>query len=118
MYKVVKKFQDLQDNRYSYQVGDIFPRDGMKVSKERLEELSSINNRRHTPLIKLIEEPKVEKVKEIKVEPKVEEIIETNVEPEIAEEKIEETIEETIAEPEQIEQPVKKSRKNRRNKEK
>lgn len=111
MYKVVKRFQDLQDNRYSYQVGDIFPREGMKVSKERLEELSSINNRRHTALIKLIEEPKVEK---IKVEPEIKEVIETKVEPEI-EEKI---VEEVAAEPEQIEQPVKKPRKNRRNKEK
>lgn len=99
MYKVVKSFQDLQDNRYSYQAGDTFPREGFKPSKERLEELSSINNRRHTILIKKVDEPKVE----------------VKVEPEVIEEKIEEPAEKIIAE---SEQPIKKPRKNRRNKEK
>lgn len=97
MYKVLKNFQDLQDNRYSYRAGDIFPREGMKVSKERLEELSTTNNRRHLVLIKEIVESK----------------------PEIVEEKIEKVIEEPAVEIITEPEPVKKPRKNaRRNKEK
>ena len=45
MYKVIRFFTDLQDNDYPYNEGDIFPRDGLSVSKERLVELSSTNNK-------------------------------------------------------------------------
>lgn len=55
MYKVIKYFTDLQDNGYAYNPGDVFPREGMKASKSRLEELSSGNNRQNTPLIKAVE---------------------------------------------------------------
>lgn len=44
-------FSDLQDGGHVYRAGDVFPRDGMDVSKERLAELSSANNRRGKPLI-------------------------------------------------------------------
>ena len=58
MYKVIKHFTDLQDNRYAYHEGDTFPREGLKVSAERLAELSSDKNKRKTPLIEeIIEEP-------------------------------------------------------------
>lgn len=57
MYKVIKHFTDLQDNRYAYHEGDTFPRDGLKVSDKRLEELSSDKNKRGIPLIEFIEEP-------------------------------------------------------------
>ena len=46
MYKVVKHFEDLTDNRYPYNEGDTFPRKGLNVSDERIEELASINDDR------------------------------------------------------------------------
>ena len=55
-YEVIHYFTDLQDNNYPYQAGDIFPRGGMKVSEERLKELSGSNNKQHKPLIKAIED--------------------------------------------------------------
>ena len=57
MYKVLAHFTDLQDDRYEYNPGDEFPRKGLNVSAERLDELSSDKNRRHTPVIELIKEP-------------------------------------------------------------
>lgn len=51
MYKVIKYFIDLQDGEHPYNVGDAYPREGLKVSDKRISELSSSNNRRHTPLI-------------------------------------------------------------------
>lgn len=56
MYEVINYFTDLQDNEYPYNVGDIFPRDGLTVSEERLKELSSSNNKQSKPLIKFVEE--------------------------------------------------------------
>lgn len=51
MYKVIKPFADLQDHYHSYAVGDIFPREGLKVTKTRLSELSGKKNRMGEPLI-------------------------------------------------------------------
>lgn len=74
MYKVIKTFTDLQDNDFRYDAGDIFPRKGLKVSDERLEELSTTKNRRHIPLIEKIEEekpePEVAAVEETEEKPK------------------------------------------------
>ena len=56
MYKVIKHFIDLHDNDHSYNEGDIFPREEVDVSKERIEELAGSNNKQHTPLIELVEE--------------------------------------------------------------
>ena len=50
-YKVIRYFTDLQDNDYAYKAGDMFPRDGIKVSAKRIEELSTPNNRRGEPMI-------------------------------------------------------------------
>ena len=55
MYRVIKHFTDLQDNNYAYYEADIFPHKGLKVSNERLEELSSNKNKRGIPLIEFIE---------------------------------------------------------------
>ena len=55
-YKVIKYFTDLQDNNYEYNVGDPFPRTGLDVSKERLTELSTKNNRQNKPLIERVQE--------------------------------------------------------------
>lgn len=56
MYKVINFFTDLQDNEYPYNPGDIFPRDGLEVSKDRLDELSGSNNLQRRALIKKIEQ--------------------------------------------------------------
>lgn len=51
MYKVIKYFVDLQDQNHVYNVGDVFPREGHEVSKERLAELSGKENLQGVPLI-------------------------------------------------------------------
>ena len=51
MYKVIKLFTDLQDNGHKYEVGDEYPRLGLKPSLARIAELSGSNNRQKTPLI-------------------------------------------------------------------
>jgi hypothetical protein len=56
MYKVVKLFTDLQDNNHKYQVGDEYPRLGLKPSLARIRELSSNENRQKTILIKEVNE--------------------------------------------------------------
>ena len=75
MYKVIKHFTDLQDKNHPYNVGDDFPREGLKVTKERIAELSSANNKRREPLIALAtsqEEPKEEPKAEPKEKPQEE----------------------------------------------
>ena len=69
MYKVIKRFHDLQDSRktktgviyHEYKVGDVFPRDGSKASDERIKELAGSANKRGVPLIKLVDDQKVQK---------------------------------------------------------
>ena len=64
MYKVIKKFHDLQDATktkngmvyHEYNVGDEFPRKEREVSEERLEELAGKENKQGVPLIELVEE--------------------------------------------------------------
>lgn len=71
MYKVIKLFTDLQDNDHLYNVGDVFPREGMDVSLDRLTELSSEQNLQHTPLIEFVEDaPAVEEPKKEETKPK------------------------------------------------
>lgn len=55
-YKVIHYFTDLQDFNHPYNVGDTFPRVGMKVSDKRLKELSSSNNKQKKALIKLVDD--------------------------------------------------------------
>lgn len=54
MYKVIKLFTDLQDGRHLYNVGDTFPRDGVEVSEDRINELMGSDNKQGTPLIEEI----------------------------------------------------------------
>lgn len=56
MYRVVEHFTDLKDGGHPYNVGDAYPREGLKVTEERLKELSSTNNKRRIILIKEVEE--------------------------------------------------------------
>ena len=44
-YKVIKFFMDGQDNNRSYIPGNIYPREGLTPSAERIAELASKNNR-------------------------------------------------------------------------
>ena len=59
MYKVIKSFYDLKDNKHVYSVGDTFPHNGVEVGDERIAELASDKNRLGVPLIEEIaEKPK------------------------------------------------------------
>lgn len=57
MYRVIKYFEDLQDNRHPYKEGDEFPRAGLDVTEARFAELASSENAQRTPLIEQVEEP-------------------------------------------------------------
>lgn len=77
MYKVIKKFTDLKDNGYIYEVGDEYPRENLVVDKKRIGQLLGDKNRQKTPLI---EEVKTKPIKAKDVEgpkEKVEEVKET-----------------------------------------
>lgn len=83
MFKVIKRFKDLKDDNYIYEVGAEFPRKGAKASEERIKELSSKNNKQGQPLIVEVKEEKVEiENKEVDLE----------IAPEINEEPIEEPV--------------------------
>ena len=56
MYTVIEYFEDLQDGRHAYNVGDEYPRKGFEVTDKRIEELATTQNRRKIPLIKKVEE--------------------------------------------------------------
>ena len=57
MYKVIEYFTDLHDKSHPYHVGDIFPREGIKVTDKRIAALAGSDNKRGIPLIALVEEP-------------------------------------------------------------
>lgn len=60
MYKTIVYFEDLQDGSRPYHPGDIFPREGLKVTKKRFAELAGTKNRRGIALIEKVEEPAAE----------------------------------------------------------
>lgn len=57
MYIVIRDFCDLQDRNYLYHEGDEFPRHGIKVSKDRINELSSAANATQSALIREVVDP-------------------------------------------------------------
>jgi hypothetical protein len=67
-YIVVKHFTDLQDHGYKYAEGDTYPREGYEPSAERIEMLSTPNNRQRTVLIKAVESESAEIVETSAVE--------------------------------------------------
>lgn len=71
MYKAIRFFRDIQDKSHAYRPGDEFPRPGLEVTPERLEELSTKNNRRGVAVI-AEEKPKAEPKEEAKAEPEAE----------------------------------------------
>ncbi len=62
MYKVIAYFTDLQDKNHEYNVGDIYPREGLEVKPERIAELSGSENKQGKPLI-VQAETDIEKMK-------------------------------------------------------
>jgi len=52
IYRVIHKFKDLEDNGYIYNVGDIYPRQDVIASRERIDELRGDKNKIGKPLIK------------------------------------------------------------------
>lgn len=65
MYKVITGFYDLTDFKetksgtiyHEYKEGDIYPRDGVEPSEDRIDMLISSENNLKTPLIKEVKEP-------------------------------------------------------------
>ena len=51
MYKVIAYFTDLQDNNHEYNVGDVYPREGVNPTPERISELAGNENKQCKPLI-------------------------------------------------------------------
>lgn len=60
MFRVIVFFTDIKDGGHAYNVGDIFPREGVTVSEERFEELSGVKNKRGKALIEAVKEKKAE----------------------------------------------------------
>lgn len=58
MYRVINYFTDLHDKNHPYNVGDIFPREGVEVAKERLEELAGTKNKQGKALIEEVPDEK------------------------------------------------------------
>ena len=54
MYRVIYAFNDLNDNSRSYRVGEEFPRPGLRVTKARLKELSTDENKAGIQLIEYV----------------------------------------------------------------
>lgn len=111
MYKAVVYFTDLQDDRYAYNPGDVFPREGLKVSAERIAELAGSNNKRGYPVIKLAEQ---EKPAEPVAEPVIETVPIVEPEPVFAAEPEPEPVAEPV--PEEDIKIAEKPRKGRRKK--
>ena len=65
-YKAKEHFIDLQDNNHSYNVGDIYPRSGYDVSKERIAELAGSDNLRGRAVIEIIPDEVTEETVEEK----------------------------------------------------
>ena len=55
--KVIYPFRDLTDN-HQYSVGDVFPFDGRKITKKRIDELSGVGNKIGRALIEEAEDDK------------------------------------------------------------
>lgn len=74
-YIVIRYFTDAQDNEYAYHEGDTYPREGLNVTEQRINDLLSGNNFQKVALIapehqvKKVAKPK--KVVEAKEEEKV-----------------------------------------------
>lgn len=55
-FEVIAKFVDKEDGKRLYEVGQSYPRDGYFPSEERIESLSTHNNKGKKPFIKIVED--------------------------------------------------------------
>ena len=53
-YKVIATFADLHDDGHIYNVGDEFPRAGVIVNQNRIDELAGDSNKLGKPLIESV----------------------------------------------------------------
>ena len=51
-YEVIVSFADMEDGYFGYKAGDVYPREGMTPTNERIKALSSAKNKRGVALIK------------------------------------------------------------------
>lgn len=51
-----KPWKDLEDNNHIYKKGDVYPREGLEVSKKRIKELSGTKNKIGEVLIAKVED--------------------------------------------------------------
>jgi len=71
MFVVIRHFTDLHDADHKYVEGDVFPREGIKVSRKRIVELASSDNKQGVPLIaEVLEEAPAEEPAKEKAEAK------------------------------------------------
>lgn len=66
MYRAVEQFADLQDGKYIYEIGMIYPRKGHNPSDERIKELASSENKVGKPVIEFFADPAPVKQEESK----------------------------------------------------
>lgn len=57
MYRAVEQFADLQDNKYIYELGMIYPRKGYDPTDERIKELAGSENKVGKPVIEYFDDP-------------------------------------------------------------
>lgn len=62
-YVALVYFEDNQDDKTAYEVGTLFPREGVEVSDERLEKLSTSNNAQGRPVIAELKELPAKEIK-------------------------------------------------------
>lgn len=55
-YEVIRYFTDAQDGEHAYHEGDIYPRDGLNPSEQRIKDLMSGNNFQKVALIQMLKE--------------------------------------------------------------
>lgn len=58
---VYKAWKDFEDNDHLYKKGDTYPREGLKVTKKRISELSSKKNKIGEVLIEAVKVEKEDK---------------------------------------------------------
>ena len=83
-YRAIRYFKDAKDDNRAYKVGDVYPRPGLEVSEERLEQLRTNKNRRGVPMIEIVEEekPKPKKAAAKQEAPEELDVTKTTEEPE------------------------------------
>ncbi len=68
-YVVIEQFIDGEDDRISYPVNAVYPREGYEPTKERINTLASSNNAKGTPLIRKLIELPAKEVKQVENNP-------------------------------------------------